>query len=84
MPAAYECTDSSRPTNSDPRSKLPIQPRLAEQLLPALKDVGLDLPDTSKETLAAVSHPIANLLRQYRELVGLCNVAGMAGVPGQQ
>ena len=45
-----------------------------EQLLPALKSVGLALPNTSKETLAAVHHPIANLLRQYRELVGLCNV----------
>ena len=45
-----------------------------EQLLHALKAAGLDLPDTSKETLSAVSHPIARRVLQYRELAGLCTV----------
>ncbi|MGA7881751.1 MAG: DNA polymerase [Terrimicrobiaceae bacterium] len=44
-----------------------------EQLLSALKGIGLNLPNTSKETLSAIPHPIAALVVKYRGLVGLCN-----------
>ena len=42
------------------------------QLLGALKELGLDLPDTSKETLSAISAPIAGRILQYREFAGSC------------
>ena len=44
-----------------------------EQLLHALKSAGLDIPNTRKETLSAVAHPIAALIVNYRGLVGLCD-----------
>ena len=43
-----------------------------KQLLCAFKTLGLELPDTSKETLSAVVEPIAGQILRYRELAGLC------------
>jgi DNA polymerase I-like protein with 3'-5' exonuclease and polymerase domains len=43
-----------------------------KQLLHALKTLGLELSDTSKETLSAVVDPLAGRILRYRELAGLC------------
>jgi DNA polymerase I-like protein with 3'-5' exonuclease and polymerase domains len=43
-----------------------------KQLLHALKTLGLELSDTSKETLSAVVEPVAGQILRYRELAGLC------------
>ena len=43
-----------------------------DQLLSALKGLGLELSDTSKDTLSAVVDPVAGQLLRYREIAGLC------------
>lgn len=42
------------------------------RVVAALKALGLELPDTSKETLSAVVNPIAGRILRHRELAGLC------------
>jgi DNA polymerase-1 len=46
----------------------------SEQLLHTLTRLGLDIQDTSKETLSAVVDPLAGRILQYRELAGLCQI----------
>ena len=43
-----------------------------KQLLRAFKTLGLELSDTSKETLSTVVEPVAGRILRYRELAGLC------------
>ena len=44
----------------------------SDQLQRALKTFGLELSDTSKETLSAIVEPVAGQILRYRELAGLC------------
>jgi DNA polymerase-1 len=43
-----------------------------DQLLRTLKALGIELTDTSKETLSALRDPIAGRILRYRGLAGLC------------
>ena len=55
-----------------------------EQLLCTLKTLGLELPDSSKETLSAVVDPLAGRILRYRELTGLCTtMTQLVGKPGR-
>ena len=42
------------------------------QLLKVLRAEGLEIEDTSKETLSASEHPVAGQILEYRKFAGLC------------
>ena len=67
-------TESTWQPTSATNSRRQPQLRRARATPAALKAAGLDLPDTSKETLSAVSHPIAGGSCSIGSLAGLCTV----------